>query len=476
MYEINEALQEWAETTRKEVIYIQKGTNPYTEMYSALSAAVEDPADKSTALNTEVLGLLKVADKLFICGQALSHSVNYTCRDLVKHIDASKLYLLEDGTSMVQGFEKQGESFKQWFIAQGGNCVKIAAAFGPIGTSASAVALVSTSSDGDGVKTTAVVSSDTDTSAVWDRASADWDKAFAILKNQSNSLSYMTLTAKLENLGVDESADLSHLEMKSLVVLSKHLKEAKGSQFLANLKIPRDANIGSEADSLQGDSAFTPSGLTSAPAAYSVVKESRATVILREDSDPAPHNASMGVEPIEDGSSWSRAYVRIVSIATRGLKGLELIDTIDPFLELSYGNFGSRWVVTTETKINAGGDADWQYDEDRADMQFEITRSDLKLGELRVVATDENAMMADAFIGDGAASLQLLGAIDIGGSCEIEVQLMDKINEPVGKVTVEIKLMGTAIALLQQDILPGPLSGRGGGGKLLPKLNDSNST
>ena len=75
--EINEALQEWAKVTHREVHYILKGQNPYTgtallsacffsmtvaligffkrlEMYSAFAAEIQDPADKRTHLNTEV--------------------------------------------------------------------------------------------------------------------------------------------------------------------------------------------------------------------------------------------------------------------------------------------------------------------------------------------------------------------------------------------------------------------------------------
>ena len=35
---------------------------------------------------------LKIADKLLVCGQALSHCVNFTCRDLVAHFDDMKVF------------------------------------------------------------------------------------------------------------------------------------------------------------------------------------------------------------------------------------------------------------------------------------------------------------------------------------------------------------------------------------------------
>lgn len=39
--------------------------------------------------------------QLIVCGQALSHAVNFTMRDLIKHWrgDMSQLVLLEDGKS-----------------------------------------------------------------------------------------------------------------------------------------------------------------------------------------------------------------------------------------------------------------------------------------------------------------------------------------------------------------------------------------
>ena len=114
--EINEALQAWAEARSEVVNYIIKGVNPYTEMYSALKAEVEDPTDKSTGLNTELIGQLRIADRILICGEALSHTVNYTCRDLCKHLDTDRMYLLLDGTSPVPGYESQAKEFVQWAI------------------------------------------------------------------------------------------------------------------------------------------------------------------------------------------------------------------------------------------------------------------------------------------------------------------------------------------------------------------------
>ena len=75
-------------------------------MYSALRAEVEDPTDmvnsttglRETAMNTDLVMKLKIADKLLLCGQALSHCVNYTMSDLANYFeDKSKLFVLKDG-------------------------------------------------------------------------------------------------------------------------------------------------------------------------------------------------------------------------------------------------------------------------------------------------------------------------------------------------------------------------------------------
>ena len=64
---INEALQEWAAYSHRPVTYVMKGQNCRTEMYSALEAEVIDPLDHSTALNNDLLSLLKVADRVRNC-------------------------------------------------------------------------------------------------------------------------------------------------------------------------------------------------------------------------------------------------------------------------------------------------------------------------------------------------------------------------------------------------------------------------
>ena len=99
---INDALQDWTKHKGKTIDYIMKGRNHRTEAYSILKAEVVDPEDPmNTALNEDLLNHFKLADRLIICGQSLSHGVNFTVRDIIDHWsknDLKKIYVLEDGT------------------------------------------------------------------------------------------------------------------------------------------------------------------------------------------------------------------------------------------------------------------------------------------------------------------------------------------------------------------------------------------
>eukprot|EP00511_Aplanochytrium_stocchinoi_P008583 CAMPEP_0204850754 /NCGR_PEP_ID=MMETSP1347-20130617/8768_1 /ASSEMBLY_ACC=CAM_ASM_000690 /TAXON_ID=215587 /ORGANISM="Aplanochytrium stocchinoi, Strain GSBS06" /LENGTH=434 /DNA_ID=CAMNT_0051993949 /DNA_START=33 /DNA_END=1334 /DNA_ORIENTATION=- len=109
------ALHQWEAKTGKTVQYILKGTNSKTEHYSAIKAEVVVPEDKeTTGVNHTFVNELKQHDRILICGQALSHCLNYTTRDLVDNWgdkSLSSLIVLEDATSPVKGFEEAGEKF-----------------------------------------------------------------------------------------------------------------------------------------------------------------------------------------------------------------------------------------------------------------------------------------------------------------------------------------------------------------------------
>lgn len=133
-YDLQLALLEWSTYHNSKVIkHIPKGMKNKTEMYSAIKAEV--PVSEDTSTNVALVNALGRAEKLLVCGQAKSHCVNYTVRDLVKNwfgkqddirptsaqggrsdilapkIKAEDIFLLSDGMSSVFGFEEAADKF-----------------------------------------------------------------------------------------------------------------------------------------------------------------------------------------------------------------------------------------------------------------------------------------------------------------------------------------------------------------------------
>lgn len=99
-----------------------KGSNIHTEHYSAVKAEVEDPKDPFTKINTPLIETLNKYDKILISGEALSHCVANTIRDVAdifSDADVKKFVLLEDTVSNVDGFKHFGDAFIQDMINKG---------------------------------------------------------------------------------------------------------------------------------------------------------------------------------------------------------------------------------------------------------------------------------------------------------------------------------------------------------------------
>lgn len=116
----------WQLQRQRAVHNVFKGTNPWTEHYSAIEAEVPDAADESTALNTALLRQLGQADVLLIVGEASSHCVRATTEHLVQHLprlvtgwQPRRIVLLTDGMSPVAGFEAQHQAFLDGMHAAG---------------------------------------------------------------------------------------------------------------------------------------------------------------------------------------------------------------------------------------------------------------------------------------------------------------------------------------------------------------------
>ncbi|GMI20347.1 hypothetical protein TeGR_g15081 [Tetraparma gracilis] len=114
--QVQAGISKWLEARKGgEVNWVMKGQNRSTEMYSAFKADVLVPSDPSTHLNTSLLASISShRGKIYVCGQARSHCVNFTVRDLVANLggrSAGDVVLLADCMSDVPGFEESGETF-----------------------------------------------------------------------------------------------------------------------------------------------------------------------------------------------------------------------------------------------------------------------------------------------------------------------------------------------------------------------------
>jgi len=113
--ELMEALMAWETENKYPINFVTKGSNLHTEHYSAVKAEVPDPTDPSTQLNTALISLLEEAGTVAIAGEAGSHCLANTIRDIADGFQdqqaISKLVLLEDATSPVPSFEALQDAF-----------------------------------------------------------------------------------------------------------------------------------------------------------------------------------------------------------------------------------------------------------------------------------------------------------------------------------------------------------------------------
>jgi len=118
--EVLEAVMGWTDATGKSVEWVHKGMNLLTESYSSLAAEVPICAD--TSLNDKVDASLRQSGRLLVAGQALSHCVNYTARDVVERWPEGRredVVILTDCSRSVPGFEDAGEKFLEDMKAKG---------------------------------------------------------------------------------------------------------------------------------------------------------------------------------------------------------------------------------------------------------------------------------------------------------------------------------------------------------------------
>ena len=121
--DLHEALCDWERTQFAQVNYVTKGSNPWTELFSGVKAEVPDPFDPDSQINTRLIQTLEKADIIAVCGEALSHCVANTVRDIAGCFSepryVEKLVLLTDASSNVAGFDFLGDAFMKDMLAKG---------------------------------------------------------------------------------------------------------------------------------------------------------------------------------------------------------------------------------------------------------------------------------------------------------------------------------------------------------------------
>lgn len=122
---VMEAVWKWENEIGGFADIVTKGSNPKVEHFSAVKAEVEDAVDPSTLLNTELIKVLMEADLVLLAGQARSHCLANTVRDIADEFKTDgdsfikKCVLLEDATNDVPGFEFLGDKFVSDMTARG---------------------------------------------------------------------------------------------------------------------------------------------------------------------------------------------------------------------------------------------------------------------------------------------------------------------------------------------------------------------
>lgn len=121
---LKNALNKWELSNNKLTIKIIKGESSLTEHYSAVKAEVPLAEDIKTLPNKEMLDKISSSDEVFIAGEAFSHCVYSTVKDLIEYFSDNEkkspaFIIYENATSPVSGFEKQADKIKSDLISLG---------------------------------------------------------------------------------------------------------------------------------------------------------------------------------------------------------------------------------------------------------------------------------------------------------------------------------------------------------------------
>jgi nicotinamidase-related amidase len=124
--DVRAAYNHWEEASLGIVAKLAKGSNPWTEHYSAVQAEVPDADDPDTQFNTKFVRALAAADRIYVAGEAGSHCVKATVEHIADYFAEeygaaalAKLVLVTDCISPVSGFDSQYRAFLQAMTARG---------------------------------------------------------------------------------------------------------------------------------------------------------------------------------------------------------------------------------------------------------------------------------------------------------------------------------------------------------------------
>ena len=124
--DVRAAYSHWEEAALGIVAKLAKGSNPWTEHYSAVMAEVPDAGDPDTQFNVKFVDNLAEADHIYVAGEAGSHCVKATVEHIADYFAAqhgaaalARLTLITDCISPVSGFEPQYQAFLQAMGARG---------------------------------------------------------------------------------------------------------------------------------------------------------------------------------------------------------------------------------------------------------------------------------------------------------------------------------------------------------------------
>ncbi|MFC1644857.1 hypothetical protein ACFL08_02430 [Patescibacteria group bacterium] len=101
---LQESYDRWCEQNVCTINYVSKGSNPFTEHYGGLMAEVPDQSDPTTSLNTKFIEVLEKADMIIGAGEASSHCLLATLKQIAENIGEEhlqKFRILQDCCSPV---------------------------------------------------------------------------------------------------------------------------------------------------------------------------------------------------------------------------------------------------------------------------------------------------------------------------------------------------------------------------------------